>query len=572
MHRGTLYFSFFLYACLASDINILGNVLPLESSTQSIRLNNPSNSLWNQGSTISLQSSGNSRWITEKIRSSLSQPLRSGEWTEIEFQLPSTSQIGVHTLSLSVEDSQTERELHNEKISLEVTCDDGLFCNGVERFVNGECRRPSKGPCEDNFTCTVDTCDEERDLCSWDSSTCSTDCNSNGCIPQCDGLECGADGCGSLCGLCDKDYDCVFGVCELNAPGSCINPIPLLPSNFNFNSKFSINGDTTGADNEVTPTCNALSAANDLIYSFSIPQSVGKVGLEARSYSNSVRSLEEYDTVLEIRSNCFDSTSKLDCSDDATPPGFLGSRINVLLEPGTYFLIVDGFSNTQFGPYVLELNFHKNCMPLCEGAYCGSDLCGGSCGECASNEDCNEFGRCQADPCVPDCAGKSCGDDGCEGSCGTCRNGEFCFEDNFECRELNVCDSMLPECQGGCGTNEYCATDCTCRTFGLVGPDMYFESVVLTESYVEEMTITSTSCAVIERCIGGTGKRKLLKMTLNSVNQGFQDLVSPDPKTRPDLFEFSPCHGHFHFDQYATIKLMNKVPFLLYFYFFICFF
>ncbi len=77
-----------------------------------------------------------------------------------------------------------------------------------------------------------------------------------------------------------------------------------------------------------------------------------------------------------------DLASTVACSDDATPPGDLGSRVTALLDPGSYILYVDGFSNVDMGPYELQVNFVENCVPKCDGALCGDDLCGGDCGSC----------------------------------------------------------------------------------------------------------------------------------------------------------------------------------------------
>ena len=62
------------------------------------------------------------------------------------------------------------------------------------------------------------------------------------------------------------------------------------------------------------------------------------------------------------------------------------------------------------------------CVPQCEGKECGSDCCGGSCGECPGNYNCVD-GNCI---CQPNCGGKECGDDGCGGSCGSCPDGQNC--------------------------------------------------------------------------------------------------------------------------------------------------
>ena len=131
------------------------------------------------------------------------------------------------------------------------------------------------------------------------------------------------------------------------------------------------------------------------------------------------------------------------------------------------------------------------CVPQCDGAVCGSDGCGGSCGECpegqgcasgaciqvpadccsaaetpgcATSEDCQECvcgaddfcctgqwddlcaqaattgcaEACECQACVPDCAGKLCGADGCGGSCGECAEGLSCVAG--VCAEPNCCD------------------------------------------------------------------------------------------------------------------------------------
>ena len=87
-----------------------------------------------------------------------------------------------------------------------------------------------------------------------------------------------------------------------------------------------------------------------------------------------------------------------------------------------------------------------SCATACDDKQCGADGCGGSCGECASDELCT-FNQCA--PCVPDCDGKTCGSNGCSGFCGECPEGEACSEGEcFEC---------IPNCEGkpcgpdGCG-------------------------------------------------------------------------------------------------------------------------
>jgi hypothetical protein len=65
----------------------------------------------------------------------------------------------------------------------------------------------------ESFGCIQGTCD-----------TC-TDLDNDGacggvlpCVPACDGMECGSDGCGGSCGNCEEGFICEVGLCEAVAP------------------------------------------------------------------------------------------------------------------------------------------------------------------------------------------------------------------------------------------------------------------------------------------------------------------------------------------------------------------
>jgi hypothetical protein len=74
----------------------------------------------------------------------------------------------------------------------------------------------------------------------------------------------------------------------------------------------------------------------------------------------------------------------------------------------------------------------KNCS--CAGKICGDDGCGGSCGNCPEHYACNQYGMCDS---LCSCTGKTCGDDGCGGSCGECKKGYFC-NDQFACEKAPI--------------------------------------------------------------------------------------------------------------------------------------
>ncbi|UQA63498.1 hypothetical protein E8A73_002150 [Polyangium aurulentum] len=434
----------------------------------------------------------------------------------------------------------------------EVTCSDGVYCNGAERFVAGACVA-GPNPCDDSADCTTDACDEATDTCSHQLGAGCAKCVSD-CTPDCTGKVCGDNGCGGSCGTCAQGEGCASaaGVCKAaNQPGSCADPLPLLPAGTPLVGVHTIQGDTTNGLHQVVPTCNSTSTAVELVYTFEVTE---KVGIEAR--------VSGYDTVLHLRKTCLDDgpTATVGCSDDASPPGEYGSRVDAALEPGTYFLIVDGFDASQFGPFEMQVKITPNgCVPHCDGLYCGDDDgCGGDCGQCGAGFAC-AGGRCRPDPCTPDCKGKQCGDDGCGGECGTCAEGSLCVPATAKCQVFADCNHEQPACDPPCGAGEFCGVDCSCHAADAKMPDLVIdEQRLANEILFDSLDVTESSCAFIEQCVGGTGTRKLLRFSVEAKNQGQATLTVPPPPERPDLFIFSPCHGHYHFSGFASYALLDK--------------
>ena len=77
---------------------------------------------------------------------------------------------------------------------------------------------------------------------------------------------------------------------------------------------------------------------------------------------------------------------------------------------------------------------------------------------------------------------------------------------------------------------------------------------ISTSLYFEEKTFTTTDCAYVEGCLGGTGARKLMRFDVAIRNTGHADLVLGNPAGNPD-FMFSPCLGHYHFTGFVEYKL-----------------
>gem|GEM_PF-620284 len=78
---------------------------------------------------------------------------------------------------------------------------------------------------------------------------------------------------------------------------------------------------------------------------------------------------------------------------------------------------------------------------------------------------------------------------------------------------------------------------------------------LLGDVWLDELMVTEESCAFLEGCVAGTGMRRLLRFAVATANIGDVDLQMGRPAESPDLFEYSGCHEHFHFDGYADYNL-----------------
>jgi len=78
-------------------------------------------------------------------------------------------------------------------------------------------------------------------------------------------------------------------------------------------------------------------------------------------------------------------------------------------------------------------------------------------------------------------------------------------------------------------------------------PDLVIGRETLRRTLViSEQIVSPGDCTLVEACVGGTGPRKTLEFDTEIVNRGPGDVVLGDPRDRPELFEFSACHGHYH--------------------------
>jgi cysteine-rich repeat protein len=105
----------------------------------------------------------------------------------------------------------------------ELECDDGFFCNGIERCERGTCLPAARPPCADDVECTANLCDEDADTClvQIDDTRCAMGqvCDPKvGCFLAvgCRDDEDCDDG-----SVCNGGENCIQGTCRPGEPVVC---------------------------------------------------------------------------------------------------------------------------------------------------------------------------------------------------------------------------------------------------------------------------------------------------------------------------------------------------------------
>ncbi len=250
----------------------------------------------------------------------------------------------------------------------------GTGCAAGEYCVGGQCETYQCSGCEQK-ECGWDSCQNfcgacpDGEFCNWDNDLCEPDC-----VPDCGNRKCGPNGCGGSCGVCAAGTSCNENM------GSCV---ACQPSCYDQQE--------CGSDN-----CGG--------YCGTCPQ--GSVCVQG-SYCQEV---------------CIPDCAGKVCGPDGCG-GFCGQEA-----PNGY---------CESGAQCIEGVCDCERASMCAGIECGrEDACAVPCGTngggCPDNEVCSyDAGLCE--PCMADCWGgqKLCGSDGCGGSCGECTGEDVCMQDSY---------------------------------------------------------------------------------------------------------------------------------------------
>lgn len=102
-------------------------------------------------------------------------------------------------------------------------------------------------------------------------------------------------------------------------------------------------GSTALSSDRFQATCANNAQSNDAVYQLVVRRrSLAKIALSA-----------DYDSTLHLRANCTEVSSEIACNDDQGDNRH--SALEAALDPGTYYVIVDGFRTGNQGNYTLNV-------------------------------------------------------------------------------------------------------------------------------------------------------------------------------------------------------------------------
>jgi len=334
-----------------------------------------------------------------------------------------------------------------------------------------------KGSCAPNCTgkqCGSDGCGGSCGICQAGLSCSPQGKCVQSCVPNCTGKQCGDDGCGGSCGSCPVGQQCQAGKCQavqdpclgISWEGCCEGTIlhycengQLVsgecgpagcgwnPGKLYYDCQFQ-GADPTGAHPLACPGSSCIpNCGGKQCGDDGCGGSCGTCAAGQFCYQGKCQAQDPCGN-LTYQGVCEGNTLKW-CQDNK-PMSFDCT----LLGP----TFICAFENDQVGNNCIE---KSACTPSCNGKECGDDGCGGTCGKCADGFTC-QAGKCSQDPCTPSCTNKECGDNGCGGSCGSCPGGWFCENGHCNTSCVPACaDKQCGDdgCGGKCGT---CAAGQSC--------------------------------------------------------------------------------------------------------------
>jgi hypothetical protein len=94
-------------------------------------------------------------------------------------------------------------------------------------------------------------------------------------------------------------------------------------------------------------------------------------------------------------------------------------------------------------------------------------------------------------------------------------------------------------------------------TLGCGGPDLITDPQSIGPLTFTDIFVSEDTCELYEGCVGATGWRTVMLFTAAIANIGSADLAMGVPANHPELYHYSDCHEHYHFDEFARYELRD---------------
>lgn len=143
-----------------------------------------------------------------------------------------------------------------------------------------------------------------------------------------------------------------------------------------------------------------------------------------------------------------------------------------------------------------------------------------------------------------------------------CQPGPAACPDDLLCCSQGVLNRGVYRCITPVAGLDYAAPPPTPESpgngpLGCDAPDLIVDSTQVLPIF-HEIEAKPDMCELGEGCVGGAGARRLMLFTAATPNVGSTDLVMGIPANHPELFHYSACHDHYHFDEFARYELRDK--------------
>ena len=105
-----------------------------------------------------------------------------------------------------------------------------------------------------------------------------------------------------------------------------------------------VTGDTSSSRDRFQASCAGGARSADLVY---------QLVLTRRSRVR-INATQQYDGAIYLRRDCVDPSTEIACNDDS--PDNRHSSVDSVLDPGTYFVFVDGFADSSQGSFTMDVD------------------------------------------------------------------------------------------------------------------------------------------------------------------------------------------------------------------------